>query len=203
ADAGTAQQTDRLAAANDVEDDLDRAVHGTAEAARPTDDAAGAIADRADAMQRLLDACAIVAAERREPRGDVGDVFRGDRCVAEKHEVVFEARFGRTAEIEHDFDHTFEVRKTDERLADREGKDVEELRELPVRREGRGVNRDGNGASRSPARKPGAFCIVRYRRTPNSLHAGRLKPARRRADTRSGKRRGDAPRRDALGRAPY
>src|ERR1700676_2751699 len=65
ADAGTAQQTNRFPAANHVEHDVDRAVHGAPDAAREAYDAPRAVADRADAVQRLFDAGAVVTAERR------------------------------------------------------------------------------------------------------------------------------------------
>ena len=65
----------------DVEDDVDRAVDRAADAARQADDLPRAVADRADPMQRLLDAGAVVGAERREPRDDVRHVFvRHRRC---------------------------------------------------------------------------------------------------------------------------
>ena len=124
ADARTSEQADRFPAADHVEDDVDRAVDRTADAARQPNDAAGAIANRADAMQRLLDARAVVAAERRESRGDVRDVFSRDRRVSEKDEVVIEPRLGRTPQVEDDFDDAVEIRETDERLAEREGEDV-------------------------------------------------------------------------------
>ena len=121
--------------------DVDRSVDGASDAARQPDDLAGAIADRADAMQRLLDAGAVVGAERRDARADVRDIFVRDRRVGKIREVVFETRLGRTPEIEHDFDDIFDVVETDERLPDREGEDVEELGELPARGDGWGSNR--------------------------------------------------------------
>ena len=75
ADARAAEQTDRLPAAQHVEQDVDRAVNRAPDAARKTDDLAGAVANRADAVQRLLDAGAIIGAERRDARADVRDVF--------------------------------------------------------------------------------------------------------------------------------
>ena len=81
---GRPEQADRLAAADHVEDDVDRAVHRAADAARQADDPAGAIADRADAVQRLLDAGPVVGAERREPRSDVRDIFRRHRGFAQR-----------------------------------------------------------------------------------------------------------------------
>ena len=141
ADARAAQQANRFAAAQDVEQDVDRAVNGAADAAGEPDDLSGAIANRADPMQRLLDAGAIVRAERRNARADVSDVFVRYRRVGEIREVVLEARLGRTPEIEHDFDDVFDVGETDERLPDGEWEDVEELGEFPARGNGLGSNR--------------------------------------------------------------
>jgi hypothetical protein len=42
--------------------------------------------------------------------------------------VRLEARLGRAPEVEHDFNDLFDVSETYERLPDREGEDVEELR---------------------------------------------------------------------------
>ncbi len=58
------QQTDRFTAAQDVEQNVDRAVHRSADAAGETDDFARPIADRADAVQRLFDSRPIVGDER-------------------------------------------------------------------------------------------------------------------------------------------
>ena len=133
---GRPEQADRLAAAQHVEQNVDRSVDRAPDAAREADDLSGAIANRADAMQRLLDAGAIVRAERRDARADVRDVFVRHRRIGKIREVVFESRLGRTPEIEHDFDDVFEVAETDERLPDREGEDVEELGEFPTRGDG-------------------------------------------------------------------
>jgi len=94
ADARTAEQTDRFAAADHVEDDVDRAVDRAPDAARQADDRTGAIADRADAVQRLLDPGPVVAAERREVRDDRVEIVVRHRVVGQEDEVVFEARFG-------------------------------------------------------------------------------------------------------------
>ena len=78
-------------------------------------------------MQRLLDTGAIVVAEIGEVRTDVGEILGRDHVIGEIHEVVRKARFGRTAEIENDFYQVFEVGESNERLADRQWEDVEEL----------------------------------------------------------------------------
>src|SRR5215472_2600254 len=62
-----------------IEQDVDRAVHGTAHAARETDDLSLPIANRANTMQRLLDAGTVVRAERRDTRADMGDIFVRNR----------------------------------------------------------------------------------------------------------------------------
>ena len=93
AHARTAEQADRLSAAYHVEDDVDRAVHRAPDAAGEADDVPRAIANRADAVQRLLDSRAIVSAERREMRHDRSHVFVRHRVVGEEDEVVFESCF--------------------------------------------------------------------------------------------------------------
>jgi hypothetical protein len=62
----------------------------------------------------------------------VGHVFVAYRSVREILEVVFEARFRRAPEIEHDFDDVFDMMEADERLPNREWEDVEQLREFPT-----------------------------------------------------------------------
>ena len=55
--------------------------------------------------------------------------------------IVFEARLGRTPEIENDFDDVFEIVEANERLPDREREDIEELGEFPTRGDGWDFNR--------------------------------------------------------------
>ncbi|MGH7756344.1 MAG: hypothetical protein ACREM8_08685 [Vulcanimicrobiaceae bacterium] len=50
--------------------------------------------------------------------------------LAEHHEVVFEAGFRGTAEIQDDLDDGVQVGEPKQRLPDRQGKDVEELAEF-------------------------------------------------------------------------
>ena len=66
---------DAAARLDDVADDGDRAEDGAADAAGDADDAAFAIANRRNAMQRALDAGAIVVAEDADALDDVLDVF--------------------------------------------------------------------------------------------------------------------------------
>ena len=110
-----------------VEQNVDRAVHRASDAAGQTDDLPGAIANRADAVERLLDAGAIVGAERRDARADVRDIFVAYRRLGEIDKIVLETGLGRTPEIEHDLNDIFDVVEPDKRLPYREWEDVEEL----------------------------------------------------------------------------
>jgi hypothetical protein len=62
----------------------------------------------------------------------VRDIFVAYRRIGEIGEIVFEARFGWTPEIEYDLDDFLNVIESDERLAYREWEDVKELGELPA-----------------------------------------------------------------------
>jgi hypothetical protein len=57
----------------------------------------------------------------------VTDVLVRYGRIREVREIVFETRFRGPSEVEHNFDHVFDVSESDERLPDGEGKDVEEL----------------------------------------------------------------------------
>ena len=83
-------------------------------------------------MKRLLDAGAVVGAERRDARADVRDVFVRYRRIGKIRKVMLETSLGRTPQVEHDFDNLFDVMETDERLSDCKGEDVEELGEFPT-----------------------------------------------------------------------
>jgi hypothetical protein len=87
-------------------------------------------------VQRLLDAGAVIGAERRNARADVRDILVADRYVRQIPKVVFETGLRRTAQVEHDFNDVFEVTQTDESLPNREREDVEELGEFPTRGDG-------------------------------------------------------------------
>ena len=111
--------------------------------------------------------------------------------------------------------------KTDERLADREGEDIQELRELPVRHEGLGVNgqpvssstsvdcrsspppspeiRDGSTPSRPPARLPGTSSF-RIPRAPFRFVAPFAKVRRCAADNGTPRRARDGGRRAVVAR---
>ena len=140
ADARRSEETDRFAAADGVEDEVDRAVDRASRAACETDDGAAAIANRRDAVERLLDARTIVAAERADARDDVREFFVRRFVIAQNDEVVLEARFGRSPEIQNDFDDLFQVRQSNQRLPERQREDVEQLGQFPARRDGLGVN---------------------------------------------------------------
>jgi hypothetical protein len=66
ADARSTHDQDRFPGLHEVRDDLDRAVDGPPDAAREPDDLAVAVADRADAVERALDAGPVVVAERAD-----------------------------------------------------------------------------------------------------------------------------------------
>jgi hypothetical protein len=104
-----------------------------AHAARQADDLTRAIANRRDAVQGLLDARAIVRAERRKSRTHVREVFVRHGRVAQENEVVRKASLRRAPEVEDDFDERFEIREPNEPLADRQWEDVEELGHFYVR----------------------------------------------------------------------
>jgi len=57
----------------------------------------------------LLDAGAVVRAELRDARADVRDVLVRYGRVGKINEVVLKPSFGRTPEIEHDFDDGFQI----------------------------------------------------------------------------------------------
>ena len=99
-------------------DDVYRAVDGAADATREADDLAYAVAYGRDAMQRALDACAIVAREAPDAALDILQVFGRDRAVVEVESFAGVTRFGLTAEVEHDFDERLDAPLAVERLAD-------------------------------------------------------------------------------------
>src|SRR6185436_18540559 len=78
ADTGTAEEEDRSPAFDDVADDLDGTDHSAADATGEADDVALSVTQRRDAVQRALDAGAVVLAEAADARRDVLQVFVGD-----------------------------------------------------------------------------------------------------------------------------
>src|SRR5262249_52110910 len=110
AHAGLAQQEDALSALYQVVDDGDGAVHGTADAAGEADDGAATVADAGDAVQRALDAGAIVVAELADVGDDVIEVGLGHFDVAEHHLPAGIARLRKAAQIHDDLEQFAAVR---------------------------------------------------------------------------------------------
>ena len=81
ADARPAHDQDRLPGLDEVVDDLDRAVDRPPDPAGQPDDLAVAVADRADPVERPLDAGPVVVAERADVLDDEGDVGLGDLAI--------------------------------------------------------------------------------------------------------------------------
>ena len=90
-------------------DDLDRPEDGPTDAARQPDDLAVAVADRADAVERPLDARAVVVAERADVLDDVRDVRLGDLAVEQRDLGIRVARLGPPAEVHDDLDQLLPV----------------------------------------------------------------------------------------------
>ena len=102
ADARPTHDEDRLPALDEVVDDVDGAEHGPPDPARQAHDLPGPIPDRADAVERPLDACAVVVAEEPDVLDDVGDVGLVDLAV-EQHDLrIREARLRSTSQV-HDY----------------------------------------------------------------------------------------------------
>ena len=104
ADARAAEQQDAFAGLDQVADDRDRAVDGAADAAGQADDRAGAIADRGDAMQRALDAGAVVVAKHADPVNDMLDTVTGHFTLVKDSSRVLKSRLRTTPKIHDDFD---------------------------------------------------------------------------------------------------
>ena len=104
ADARPAHDQDRLPGLDEVVDDLDGAVHRPSDPAGQSDDLAVAVADRADAMERPLDARPVVVSERADVVDHEGDVGFGDLTLEQADLRIRESALGLAAEIHHDFD---------------------------------------------------------------------------------------------------
>src|SRR5581483_10158061 len=111
-------QQDAFARLDHVADDVDGAVDGAAHAAGEADDFAYAVAYGRDAVQRALDAGAVVAREATDAALDVLQVFAGDDRVVEVEGFAGVARFGLATEVEDDFDERLDAPLSVERLAD-------------------------------------------------------------------------------------
>jgi hypothetical protein len=92
ADSGPAQQTDRLPAAQHIEENVDRSVDRATDPARQADDLPGTIANRTNPMQRLFDAGSIVGSEPGDTRACMLNIFRTHRRLAQIDDILFEAR---------------------------------------------------------------------------------------------------------------
>ena len=111
ADPRPAHDQDRLPALDEVVDDLDRAVDGPPDPAGQPDDLAVAVADRADAVERPLDAGAVVVAERPDVLDDEGDVRLDDLAVEQAHLRIREAGLRPAAEVHDDLDQGVAIRQ--------------------------------------------------------------------------------------------
>ena len=111
ADARPAHDEDRLPGLDEVRDDLDRPVHGTTDAAGQADDLAVAVADRADAVERALDAGAVVVAERADVVDDEGDVGLDDLALEQADLGIREAALGPSTEVHDDLDQLLAIRQ--------------------------------------------------------------------------------------------
>ncbi len=104
ADARAAHDEDRLPGLHEVADDLDRAVDGPPDPAGQPDDLAGPVPDRADPVERPLDAGPVVVAERADLVDHQRDVGLGHLAVQEDDLAVGEARLRDAAQVQHDLD---------------------------------------------------------------------------------------------------
>src|SRR5205807_2085984 len=102
ADARRSEKQDGLTADHDVLDDVDGSGDGTAHATREANDLALAIADGADAVQRSLDAGAVVVPEVTDVLRHVLDVGVSDIGRVEERLAVGEARLRLATEVEND-----------------------------------------------------------------------------------------------------
>src|SRR5205085_421670 len=109
---------DAAARFDNVADDRDRPEDSTPHATGDADDAALAIANGRDAVQRALDAGAIVVAERADALHDVVDVFLGHRVGRQQHLAPGQSRLGLAAEVHHHFEQLTPILQRFERIAD-------------------------------------------------------------------------------------
>ena len=130
ADAGAAEQQHALPALHDVLDRRDRAEDGAADAAGEADDAPAAVADAGDAVQRALDAGAVVLAELADARDDVVDVALRDLALAEHDLAAGEAGLRQAAEVHDDLEQLVLVGAVAQRVADVRRQRVEQQVEV-------------------------------------------------------------------------
>ena len=137
-DAGPAEEQDAPPCLDDVADDLHRPVHRAADTDRETDDLPCPVAERADAMERPLDAGAVVAAELADVADDGGDVLGGDLAVAQDLLAAGEPRLGEPAEVHDDLEQPVEAIERADALTDVGGKGAEDGLELVALLHGHG-----------------------------------------------------------------
>ena len=104
ADAGATHDQDRLPGLDEVRDDLDGAVDRAPDPAGQPDDLAAAVADGADAVERPLDAGAVVVAEQADVLDHERDVGIVDLAVEEHDLRVREPALRAPTEVHHDLD---------------------------------------------------------------------------------------------------
>ena len=162
ADARPAHDQDRLPGLDEVVDDLDRAVDRAADAAGQADDLAGPVADGADAVERPLDAGAVVVAEDADVVDDVLDVRLGDLAVEQRHLAVGEAGLGPAAEVHHDLDQLG-------RIGQRAGRPAGRRAAAPRRSRLRSSIDSRRPASRPDQSRVLLLCWLAYRRDERRL----------------------------------
>ena len=104
AHAGPSQQKDAAPGLREVVDDLDGAEDRPPDARGQPDDLAFAVADRRDAVQRPLDAGAVVLPKVADALRHQLEVLRGDLAAPDLHFAVEETGGGNAAEVEDDFE---------------------------------------------------------------------------------------------------
>ena len=102
ADTGPSQEQHAVSRLDHVADDVDRAVDGAPHATRQADDAATPVVDGRDAVERALDASAIVIAEIADARHHVIDGILADLVIRQLHLTGHVAGLARQTEVEHD-----------------------------------------------------------------------------------------------------
>ena len=118
ADARAAHDQDRLPGLDEVRDDLDGPVHRSADAACQPDHLAAPVADRADPVERALDAGTVVVPERADVVDHEGDVGVVDLSIEQAHLCIREAAFRSPTEVHHDLDELLAIRERMHRVDD-------------------------------------------------------------------------------------
>jgi hypothetical protein len=97
-----AEQEQAFARLDQVPNDGDGAVDGTANTTSQADDFAAPIADRGDSMKRALDTGPVVITELANTRRHIFELFAGDIFVTDVVFSILEAGFGFPAKIHND-----------------------------------------------------------------------------------------------------